>query len=183
MSSRAGDRLNTNKLKQLVCLLLLSLLMFPVSSLADETQEEKITVQNLYYDAENAVLQGKTIPNANISIENVVGEVLADEKGQFAIPVDSQAKTIKLMIFDYMTNRSVSLVYDLINQKIVEPSEENNSLSPKDSKTTTSDSDLPKKERKDENKSVIPQLLLVIVIILGSGSLIVLAYNHKQRKS
>lgn len=159
---------------------MLNVLMFPVPYVADEMGEEKLTVADLVYDAENASLQGRTTPNANISLENVVGEVVADDQGHFVIPVDDQAETIKLMVFDYLTNQSVTLTYDLVNQTLISPGEETNTIASKDTKETSSFSKETMEKESNSKKSVVPQLLFVTVIFLGGGSLALLAYNKKQ---
>lgn len=128
------------KLKVLISLGLL-ILSLVGTSIAGFTVDQKDLLYDLKFDEKRHVLTGRTTPSANIYLENLAGSIVADEKGNFEVPIPKGTKEETIGMLDAEGDQSTSVIYDFVEKKVIS--------SEKDEKSETSK---PKEKKESDTK-------------------------------
>ena len=140
--------------------------------LAEDTKEPLIS--DLVYDKENHVLTGKTVPNANVSLADIVATITADEEGHFSIPIPDDLEKTTITIMDFLNDQSTDVNYNFVAQTIDTTEEHVVSQSttiPSSQSSSTQTQAVANKQEPDnpsqkESSVVIWVVVLVIIVIL-----------------
>lgn len=108
-----------------VITLLVVFLALPQTHLAVTLDKELI--QELHYNQEEHLLTGRTAPSANVSFTEMVAEVVADEEGNFTLPIPAGLKISQIRIDDYIGDRYLVIDYDFEKGAIAEASQSTSS--------------------------------------------------------
>lgn len=177
----------------LLALLTICLFTFSKTVSADEQQDDFVTVSDIQYDAATNTLVGVTEPHVNIYVDNVGGEIVADEGGNFSIPVENAAGTLSIYFLDLLTNRSSNITYNFDTGGFITETSDTNILNTDNQDTSPVVIESTEEEiithdgndKKSTKRAKIPTVvwvLLVIVIIIGCGGLLWLLYNKNQKR-
>ena len=134
----------------LVSLLLLFFSVLPSISFAEDSK----LLYDLKYDEQKSVLYGKTKPNANIYINDLAGSIVADDKGEFEMPVPKGLKISTVLMLDAEGDTSTDLRYNFEKNTVETEStqqEGSSSSSSSDKSEEKKESD-SKKEEKESDK-------------------------------
>lgn len=82
--------------------------LWPVNGLAEDGQ----LLYDLRYDESKSVLYGKTRPNANVYINDVAGNIVADDNGEFEMPVPKGLKISTVLMLDAEGDTSTDLRFN-----------------------------------------------------------------------
>ncbi len=151
---------------------LLGLSHFDHHVLAEDTKESLIS--DLVYDKENHVLTGKTVPNANVSLADIVATITADEEGHFSIPIPDDLEKTTITIMDFLNDQSTDVNYNFVAQTIDTTEEHVVSQSttiPSSQSSSTQTQAVANKQEPDKpsqkaSSVVIWVVVLVIIVIL-----------------
>jgi len=108
--------------------------------------EDKL-LYDLVYDKDRNVLTGKTTPNANIFLTNLAGSIVANDKGEFEIPIPKGTKEAMIGMLDAEGDKSTDVRYNFEDGKVIET--ETTTTEDKDKKET----DETKESTKDSEKT------------------------------
>lgn len=106
-------------------LLLMSIVLFNTLSLAKEQP-----ISAIAFDETQHIIKGKTIPNANIQLDYVMGSIIANDQGEFELPVsddDIKRGEIRMTVIDALSSyETYEVVYDLKEDEIKMESDTDN---------------------------------------------------------
>lgn len=126
-------------------LIILFFSLLPVKGLAEDGQ----LLYDLRYDESKSVLYGKTRPNANVYINDVAGNIVANDKGEFEMPVPKGLKISTILMLDAEGDTSTDLRFNFEKNTV----EKESSSTEESSSTSTSSSENKKEDSsKEENK-------------------------------
>jgi len=119
----------------LIGIMLVSFIGFSATTFAAD--DDKL-LYDLVYDKDRNVLTGKTTPNANIFLTNLAGSIVANDKGEFEVPIPKGTKEAMIGMLDAEGDKSTDIRYDFEEGKIIETSETSSEEKKEDEKTNDS---------------------------------------------
>ncbi|MCI0130359.1 hypothetical protein [Vagococcus sp. CY53-2] len=109
------------------------------STVAYSSGSDKL-LYDLTYDKERNVLTGKTTPNANIFLTNLAGSIVANDKGEFEVPIPKGTKEAMVGMLDAEGDKSTDVRYDFDKGKVIATEETKESEQKKESDDKTKES-------------------------------------------
>ncbi len=122
-------------------LMMLFLSLSPSIGFAEDGQ----LLYDLRYDEGKSVLYGKTKPNANVYINDLAGSIVADDKGEFEMPVPKGLKVSTVLMLDAEGDTSTDLRFNFEKNTI--ETEESSKAS---GQSSSSSSSISSEKKKDE---------------------------------
>lgn len=138
-------------------LIMLFFSLWPVNGLAEDGQ----LLYDLRYDESKSVLYGKTRPNANVYINDVAGNIVADDNGEFEMPVPKGLKISTVLMLDAEGDTSTDLRFNFEKNTIETESSSakgESSTPASSSETKKEESSKEEKEKESETKESIKEL-------------------------
>lgn len=127
-------------------LMMLFLSLSPSIGFAEDGQ----LLYDLRYDEGKSVLYGKTKPNANVYINDLAGSIVADDKGEFEMPVPKGLKVSTVLMLDAEGDTSTDLRFNFEKNTI--ETEESSEASGQSSSNSSSNSSEKKKMRNQKTQ-------------------------------
>ena len=142
-----------NKLMKYFSLLglLLIVSLGQVTTMAADVKEGQL-LYDLKYDKEKSVLSGKSQPNANIYINDLAGSIVADENGDFEMPVPKDLKVSTVLMLDAEGDASTDVRFNF-EKNTVETKETSTTQSSKETSNGNSSSSATSNSKESEVKS------------------------------
>lgn len=106
----------------LIGIMLVSFIGFSATTFAAD--DDKL-LYDLVYDKDRNVLTGKTTPNANIFLTNLAGSIVANDKGEFEVPIPKDTKEAMIGMLDAEGDKSTEVRYNFEEGKIIATAESN----------------------------------------------------------
>lgn len=168
-------------------LVFLGLSNFSQIGLADNTTETLIS--DLVYDKESRVLSGKTVPNANVSLADIVAMITADDEGNFSVPIPEDLQKTTITIMDFLNDQSTDINYNFVAETIDTTAEH---IEPQTTESSVSRNSLPTQVSSVENKVDTPQkdssvliwvIALVVIVILTILGIFLFNKQKKQKQA
>lgn len=174
--------------KYIRMLLILGLFCLGLSSVTQTAVAEEDTslISELFYDKDNHVLTGKTVPNANISLADIVATISADDDGNFSVPIPEELEKTTITIMDFLNDQSTDINYDFVAATVAteEPVAQSTANGASQASSTTQSSqktansvtqtDPPKKE----GSLLIWVVVLVVIVVLTI--LVIFLFNKRK---
>lgn len=172
------------KIQKLVVIGLISclwLLSSPLTTYGEEAKEPLVT--DLSFDKESRILSGKTLPDVNISLADIVGSIPVAADGSFEIEVPEGIDKTTIAFADFINDQSTDIDYDFVIGDSYDPTAASSVKDTSENNLTTSSSNANQKETgvsgspeqpassKEEpnspaKKLTTPMLLAIIALII-----------------
>lgn len=176
------------KILIVMALALLSLSGFGHQAFAEDAKDPLFS--DLVYDKDAHILTGKTVPNANISLADIVATITADEEGNFSVPIPEDLKKTTITIMDFLNDQSTDINYDFLTGTIDTTEEHVESQSPATSVSQSSSSsssaptqvstDKPTTTEPPQNESSVLIWVVVLVVIVILTILAIFLVNKRK---
>lgn len=135
----------------ILSLLVLFFSAAPLLSFAEDVKDGQL-LYDLNYDKDKSVLTGKTKPNANVFINEQAGSIVADDDGNFEIPITKGLKESTVLMLDALGETSTDLKFNF-EKNTVETEETTTSTTSSSSSSTSSASNDSKTAESEEKTS------------------------------
>ena len=135
------------KIQKLVVIGLISclwLLSSPLTTYGEEAKEPLVT--DLSFDKKSRILSGKTLPDVNISLADIVGSIPVAADGSFEIEVPEGIDKTTIAFSDFINDQSTDIDYDFVIGDSYDPTAASSVNDTSANNLTTSSSNANQKE-------------------------------------
>lgn len=136
----------------ILSLLVLFFSAAPLLSFAEDTKDGQL-LYDLNYDKDKSVLTGKSKPNANVFINELAGSIVADDDGNFEIPIPKDLKESTVLMLDAVGETSTDLKFNFEKNTVETEETTSSSSTSGSSNSSSSSSSSESKDAESEKES------------------------------
>lgn len=131
----------------IIAFFLIGIFTSPIVSLSEDSKD---LIYDLKYDESRQVLTGKTTPHANVFLQNLAGSIVANDKGEFEIPIPKGTEESVIGMLDAEGDQSTNVLYNFKDNTVLNENDEEKTSDVTTEKTVE---DSKKSEEKEMNSS------------------------------